>query len=232
MIVSIHQPHFLPWAGYFNKVLRSDVFVWLNNVQYRSRYYQNRAKIKNHDKPVWLTLPVHAERTSLISEVTLVEEDWRARILKTIEYSYARTPFFAQCWPALSQSFGQASDTLDDVNYQTFLALLGLLDGTHVRIERADAIALTSEDPTKRLVEICTHFGATHYIAGRGGHSYMELQEFASAGVEIAWQDFDFNELIYPQPGETFVPGLSAIDCLFNVGPQKTRDLITQAWSP
>ncbi len=91
MIVSIHQPHFLPWMGYINKIMRSDVFIILNTVQYRPRYYQNRAKVRRGNEAIWISVPVHSQRETKIRDVTLVKDiDWRKNIaLRTTGTQYA-----------------------------------------------------------------------------------------------------------------------------------------------
>jgi len=233
VIVSIHQPHFLPWIGYFNKVLQSDAFVWLNYVQYRKNYFQNRTKVKNiNEEPLWLTLPVHAKHDMAINQVVIADPRWRIRVCKTIEQCYQKTPYFAECWTALSTEIMQAPDNLDEVNYQTFLVLLRLLNGSHVQVSRVEEIPVTSTDPTERLVEICTCLRASQYIAGRGAHNYLRVEEFKKAKIDVIWQEFDPSKVVYPQLGSSFIPGLSIIDCIFNLGPARARELILGAWTP
>ena len=232
MRVSIHQPHFLAWLGYFNKVVHSDVFVWLNNVQFRRRYYQNRCKIRNGSDWMWLGVPVSAERETLIDQVQVPNDEWRTRVPKSIECSYGNTPCFDSCFPPLLEAMHRAAPNLDDIDYQTFLALMDLLGYGDRKIERANEMPLRSADPTGRLVEICQQFGATEYLAGRGGHNYMDTDQFERAGIRVVWQEFDFNTVRYPQKGKEFLPGLSLIDPLFNVGPEATRALIEDSWKP
>lgn len=233
MIISIHQPHFLPWMGYFNKVLRSDTFVWLHSVQYRKNYYQNRTKIKNvNGQALWLTLPVHANLGMLIDEVTIADTRWRERVHKTVEQCYRKAPHFAECWPVLSAAINNSTDNLSDVNFKTFTAALQLLGNTSVRVELVGNIDAASSDPTRRLVEICTALGGTTYIAGKGGHNYLRVEDFKSAGIEVVWQEFDAERVVYKQLGDEFIPGLSMIDSLFNVGPAVARQLILNAWTP
>jgi len=233
MIVSIHQPHFLPWLGYFNKALRSDVFVWLHSVQYRKNNFQNRTSIKNvNEQPLWLTLPVHAKLETSIDEVTIATPEWREKIFKTVEQCYRKTPYFTTCWPAIRSSIEEAQDTLNDVNWKTFRVVLALMGVDTLRVERMANLAVTSSDPTIRLVEACKLVGATHYISGRGGHKYLRVEEFQKEGIEVVWQEFDPNRVVYKQAGKVFVPGLSVIDCLFNTGPEETRSLALNAWLP
>jgi hypothetical protein len=233
MIVSIHQPHFLPWAGYLNKALSSDVFVWLHSVQYRKNYYQNRTKVKNiNGQPLWLTLPVHAKLGMAIDQVTVADPRWRERVQKTVEQCYRKTPFFAQCWPPLAQAIAESADNLNEANFRTFMALLQILDAGSLRVVQVGELPAKSEDPTLRLVEICTALGATQYIAGKGGANYLRSEEFDRVGIAVLWQSFDPAALVYPQIGGPFLPGLSVIDLLFNVGPEEARTLLTHAWVP
>ncbi len=233
MIVSIHQPHLLPWLGYMNKALSSDVFVWLHSVQYRKNYYQNRTKIKNvNEQPLWLTLPVHAKLGMPIDQVTIADPGWRERLQKTVEQCYRKTRYFAECWPPLAEALRDASDNLNDVNFRTFTVLLQLLDGGSLQVKAISDLPATSSDPTLRLVEACTTLGATHYIAGKGGQNYLRVEEFEQVGIKVLWQAFDPANVTYPQMGKTFAPGLSVIDCLFNVGALKTRQLLLDAWKP
>jgi hypothetical protein len=232
MIVSIHQPHFLPWMGYFNKIMHSDAFVILNTVQYRPRYYQNRAKIKRQETWQWLSVPVHANRESRIEEVTIADDNWKDYTVRTIEYTYHKTPYFKECWLPIRDAILVSETTLDGVNVNLLCVLLQILDITHVKVYRANEIPVTTTEPTGRLVELCKYLDASHYIAGRGGCNYMSVEEFNEAKIRIVYQDRDFNTITYPQLGKTFVPGLSMIDCIFNVGPVRSRELIEKAWSP
>jgi len=231
--VSIHQPHFLPWMGYLNKVLSSDVFVWLHSVQYRKNYYQNRTRIKDAaDQPMWLTIPVHAHLHNRIDEVTAAGSGWREKLSRTVEQCYRKAPFFEQCWPSISRALADSTDNLNDINYGTFTACMCLLGVTSVRVKTVGEIATTSDDPTLRLVEICSSLGATRYIAGKGGHNYLNVQEFEKAGIEVIWQEFNPERVVYQQVGRAFVPGLSIIDGLFNAGPERTLELSRNAWTP
>ncbi len=233
MIVSIHQPHFLPWMGYFNKVLRSDVFVWLHSVQYRKNYYQNRTKIKNiNGQPLWLTLPVHAPFGVTIDHVTIADPRWKERIQKTVEQCYRKTAHFDACWPRIAQALELSTDSLNDVNFRTFQAVLELLGGGGPKVESIGDLPASSQDPTLRLVEVCTALGATHYIAGKGGANYLRVEEFEKAGITVLWQAFDPGAVVYPQYGEGFLPGLSMLDCLCNAGADRTRELVLNAWGP
>lgn len=232
MIVSIHQPHFLPWLGYFNKVFSSDLFVWLHSVQYRKNYFQNRTRIRDGQRALWLTLPVHARLGVNIDEVVVADSRWPERIKKTVEQCYRKTPFFDECWSALAYELDAASESLDEINYRTFLALMRLMDASRVRVIRPEELLLETNEPTERLVSICRQLGATHYIAGKGGRNYLRVEKFEESGIEIIWQRFDPEKIIYPQVGETFIPSLSVIDCLFNIGPRRTKELALNAWKP
>lgn len=233
MICSIHQPHFFPWLGYFNKVMNSNVFVWLHSVQYRKNYFQNRTRIKNNkDQPEWLTLPVHAHLGMAIDEILIGNPNWRTTIEKTILQNYQKTPFFNLCWPSIYGALESASELLEDVNYLTFKSILELMEVNNVQITKVNDLAIQETDPTLRLVKICELLGAKTYIAGKGGREYMKLDCFNSAGIKVIWQNFIPEKVVYQQQGRIFIPGLSVIDCLFNVGPERTRDLITTSWSP
>lgn len=226
MIVGVHQPHFLPWLGYFNKALSSDVFVLLHTVQYRKNYYQNRARIRNVDgQPLWLTLPVHAHLGMRIDEVRIAEPRWRERVAKTVEQCYHKAAFLPVVWPSLKEALGGTEDRLNVVNEEAFRSVLGMLGGPAVRIVRSAELAATASDPTERLVEICRELGATRYLAGRGGRRYMRVEEFERAGIEVVWQEYDAGKVTYPQGGGEFLGGLSILDALLHVGPSGAREL-------
>lgn len=230
MIVSIHQPHFLPWLGYFNKVFNSDVFVWLHNVQFRKNYFQNRTKIKNSDtdRELWLTIPVRASLTDNIDEVKIADARWANKVIKTIEQNYRKTPFFKHYFPKITEHF-TGSELLDEINYRTFAVLLQELD-YQGKVVRMAELSIDTLDPNQRLIDICNKLGASHYIAGKGGKNYLNIPQWDKAGISILWQGFNSEALRYPQLGKSFVPSLSVIDCLFNNGPDKTRELITNSW--
>jgi hypothetical protein len=232
MIASAHQPHFLPWLGYLNKVSNSDVFIWLDTVQYRKNYFQNRTQIMGADGITrWLTLPVHAHLDTPINEVKIADVHWKRRIAKTIEQLYSKAPHFAQCWPPLRDALDQASDDLNDANYRLFRVLLQQLEFSHVRVVQASELSVGATEPTERLAELCACVGADAYIAGKGGREYLRLEVFERWGIKVLWQRFDVTSAAYRREDDRVVEGLSVIEYLFHAGPQRTRQLTQQAWS-
>ncbi len=218
--------------GYWNKVLRSDSFVWLHSVQYRKNYFQNRTKIMNGPgSEFWLTLPVHAASDTPIDRVTVADAKWFERVEKSVTQSYSRKPFFDQCWPPLSAALRGAGERLEEINLVSFVTLLGLLGGGP-RIVRDAELGPLPQEPTERLIAACRTLGATQYVAGKGGRNYLRTEAFEEAGIGVLWQDFSPDRVRYDQGGGPFIGGLSIIDCLFNAGPSATRDLALSAWAP
>jgi hypothetical protein len=231
VIASAHQPHFLPWLGYINKLANSDVFIWLNTVQYRKNYFQNRTRIMGRDGVErWLTVPVHARHDSTIEQVTIADPAWKQRVFAVVQQAYGTAPHFAEYWPPLRDAIESAADTLDDANYRPFCVLLRLLDLTGVQVVRASDLAVQAADPTERLVLLCQQVGADAYIAGKGGRDYMRMELFEQAGIDVLWQQFDVERTLYPRAGGEPAGALSVIDALFHAGAQETRDLVRQAW--
>lgn len=233
MIVSIHQPHFLPWIGYFNKVWGSDVFVWLHNVQYRKNYFQSRTKVKNPQtsQEFWLTVPVSSYLGIPIDQLHEANTKWRKTMCKTIEQFYRRAPFFSELGPELLNRIEMAEPNLDRLNFGLFMFVLDRL-GYSGKVKRVEDLLPLSEEPNLRLIEICKKIGGDTYVAGKGGRNYLNLDQWNSAGIGIVWQEFRPVNLTYRQLGNGFIPGLSIVDCLFCEGVERTRELVSSAWRP
>jgi len=232
MIVAAHQPHFLPWLGYLNKALSADVFIWLDTVQYRKNYFQNRTRIMSPDgREQWLTLPVHAGSTSSIDTVTIAEPRWRERVAKSVHQWYGKAPHYGSVWPALEDALRAPTEHLAEIDYSLFTATLKLFRGPVPRVVRASELGAAPVDPTDRLVTLCQRVGGDRYIGGRSGPSYMRLEAFERARIDIVWQKFDVERTAYERRDGHRVAGLSVLDALCHVGPTETERLARGAWS-
>ena len=230
MIVSIHQPHFFPWLNYFNKIANSDVFVILDDVQFRRRYFQNRAKIKVADKEQWITVPLEKHsRSTLIKDMGIIQDKSYQNISKTIENVYKRAPHFDAYFQEIDKVLSKDCDNLNDLNIAILKLLLKILN-LDVPIYKSSELGIHADEPNERLLKICLHFNATKYIAGKGGKNYMEKSMFSDKGIEILWQDYPNNQFTYEQLGNNFIPGLSVIDLLFNIGAEETKKFIESGW--
>ncbi|MEQ6123918.1 WbqC family protein [Pseudotenacibaculum sp. MALMAid0570] len=230
MIVSAHQPHFLPWLGYFNKVAKSDVFVWLENVQFRKNYFQNRTKIKVGEDEFWLTVPVKkASLETHIADIEVVKSKDYRKITKTIASTYSKTPHYIEFFADIENIINSDETSLNELNYNLFTYLLNTLD-IDTQIIRSSELDLQSDDPNIRLVELCAKLKGTDYIAGKGGLNYMDESLFQEKSINILWQKFPVQDIQYQQRGENFIMGLSILDALFNIGADKTRELIFTEW--
>jgi len=223
MIVSVHQPQYLPWLGYFDKIDRADVFVLLDDVQFKKNEWQNRNKIKTASGAQWLTVPVTYRFPQLINEVEInSKERWQHKQQQALISNYKKAPH----WDALDKFFAdlfQAQwQTISQVNIHVvreLVKILGITTPLHVSSE----IGQFPEDPDERLIAITKHFGADTYLAGSGGHDYMDITKFEKNSIKVLFQDY--NHPIYTQLFGDFLPYMSVIDLIFNHGGDSLKIL-------
>lgn len=227
--VAIHQPNFFPWLGYFDKINRSDVFVLLDNVQFPKTggTWINRVRMLVNGQDSWITVPVvrNFSGVKLVSELPINEKtDWRDKLVKTMQMSYSKAPFFQEVFPVLRPLMENPAQGLAEYNIaaiRTISDLLGIASGKLVRGSELGA----DGNATDLLISMTRELEGTAYMCGGGAGGYQEDEKFAAAGLELVYQGF--NHPVYPQKKVAeFVPGLSVVDALMNCGVDGTRTLL------
>lgn len=222
--VAIHQPQYLPWPGYFNKILQCDIFVFLDDVQYKKNEWQNRNKIKSANGELWLTVPVHYKFGQKINEVEIDNKIfWRKDHLKSIKVNYQKTKFFKEFYPYVESLLSKEYKKLVEVNVESIKMLMDYL-GIKKEIVFSSQLQVEGEK-TKRLVNICKKLSCDVYISGIGAKDYLDISEFEKNNIKVVFQNYTVPE--YPQMFGKFIPNLSIIDMIFNVGKEKTLQLIS-----
>ena len=189
MIVAIHQPQYLPWLGYFGKMLTADVFCYLDTVQYKKNEWQNRNRIKTAGGWQWLTVPVIYRFPQKIGEVGIDNTaNWRHKHLQALATHYRRAPHFARYLPAFEGIFGRSWESIAELNLGLIRVLREMLGIGHKPEVRASTLDC-SEEPTDRLIDICRALGADTYLAGAGGAGYMDFERFAVVRVPFPFTD-------------------------------------------
>lgn len=220
--ITIHQPQYMPWLGYFDKIRRADIFIILDNVQFKKNEWQNRNRIRTSQDWQWLTVPVLHDFGQKINEIVINnKEPWRKNHLKALELNYRKAPFFAQYYSRFESLLSREYEKLVDINVNSVRLLMELL-GVKTKIVLASEYEAV-EHTTLRLVDLCRHFHATQYLSGEGGEKYLDMDQFAKAGIQVAVQKYQhpvYSQLWTKKDGEGFISHLSAIDLLFNAGPK------------
>jgi WbqC-like protein family len=211
------QPGYLPWLGYFDLLKKADAFVHYDDVQFDKHGWRNRNRVKGPKGAIWLTVPVlHSRRTGqLILDVEIDNrQHWRRRHLSTIGQLYAHAPFTDIILPRLRDIIERPWPRLVDLD----LALINWL-AAELRIStpcyRASELDIGG-DRNERLVNLCHRFGATRYISGKAAQDYLDVAPFAAAGIEVIWHNY--SHPTYPQQHGEFVPYLSVLDLMLNLG--------------
>ncbi len=228
MIVAIHQPNYLPWLGYFYKIARADIFVFLDDVQYSKGSYTNRVQILSATGPKWLTVPVKASLGETISDIEFGKADWMSGHLSTLFGMYRSAPMFRAVWTETKDLLESASGSgLASANIQLVAALSKRL-GFSCRFVRSSSLAIAGTSDT-RLVEITKALApGGGYLSGRGAEKYQDPEKFRSAGLSFEYSSFVHP--VYSQSAQSgrigFVAGLSVLDAVFHLGWEQTADLI------
>lgn len=217
MILTAHQPAYLPWLGYFGKIIKSDMFICLDSVQFEKNSFTNRNKIKTPQGANWLTVPVKM-KGHLKIDLNQIEIDnrhnWRKNHLKAIYLNYKKAPRFEECYPKLDALYRKEYQFLSELCFDHFIFWLKEIGMTHKKIIRSSHIPITSKK-SDLILDLCKHFGADHYISGSLGKNYLKEEDFQKAGITIEYQDY--KHPIYPQLWGEFIPNLSITDFWMNI---------------
>ncbi len=228
MTLSVHQPQYLPWLGFFDKIRQSDCFVYLDQVQYKAREYQNRNQIRTKEGCLWLTVPVKSTGLGRqrISDVEVDNSsDWAKKHLASLEKCYNRAPFFKEHRQFLEEIYTTHWKKLADLNIKlTWYLLEQFKITTPVKLE--SNIGTTSLS-TERIIELCLALKADTYLSGTGGKDYLEEEKFRQAGIKLEYQRFTHPryQQVYAAKPDEFMPNMAAIDLLFNEG-ENSRQIL------
>ena len=234
MRIAIHQPHYIPWLGYLDRMIKADLFIVLDHVQFERRNYQNRAAILLEGQSKLLTVPVvqRSQKETIVEKRIDASEGgsraWGTVHAKTLRYAYRKAPHLADYLPRIEEVLLARWERLVDLD----LAMLALLrEAFQIRTPLVRSSQMRAEGArSELLLNLCREVRAgSTFLGGLGGsRRYLDPEAFARAGIGVEWQSFDHPR--YAQCGAPeFVPGLMAFDLLFHQGAAGRELLWRQA---
>jgi hypothetical protein len=217
LVLSGHQPVYLPGIMVFNKIALSDVFMFVGHCQYLKKSWHSRNRIRLGNQELWLSIPVKtAGRFDQAINDTLPANDfWKRKHLGSIRQAYQKSPFFQNYYPELEGLLHSHDGSLGDLNISLIKMFLRWLSITTPIVDSRDYCI--RGNATGMLISMCEAIGADRYLSNEGSRVYVDELQMAEAGIQHCWQVFEHP--VYPQ-GADFMPNLSIIDLFFNVGPE------------
>jgi hypothetical protein len=224
MILTAHQPVYLPWLGLFHKIALADMFISFDQVQYQPKDWNNRNKIKTPQGEIWLSVPVlrkgYLDKT--ISDIEINNaEPWARKHWRSMKIFYAKAPYFSRYSDFFEDTYNRQWITLVELNTYMLRWFLETLN-IPVPIHSAGEWHFKGEK-SELVLDMCKQVGASDYIFGALGRDYAELDAFKMAGITAHFQDYIHP--VYQQLHGDFMPYLSIVDLLFNCGDE-SRDIL------
>ncbi len=215
MIMSAHQPAYLPWLGYFDKIRRSDIFIFLDTVQYEKNSFTNRNKIKSQNGPIWLSIPViktdHFDK--IMSEMPINNQShWKRKHLNSIQMSYSKAPRFKELFPKIQDLYSKDHENIVDVTWDHLMFWLDVLN-IHTKIIKSSSLDVVSKK-SDFVFDLCNVVDADHYISGAMGKDYLEIEKFENAGITVEFQNY--KHPVYKQLFGEFIPNMGIVDFAMN----------------
>lgn len=220
MIVSINQPAYLPWLGYFHRIAVSDHHVVLDHVQFEKNSFVNRNKVRTREGWCWLTVPLKTSGRFgdlAIRDLELADDDrWRKKHWDTLTANYRRAPHFAEHAQFFEALYKTPDTRFNDLLRRMLIYLCNALGITTPLSFSSEMLVEGKKD--ELVLALCRTLGATTYYSGALGRQYLREPLFQEAGIRVAYQDYAHPT--YPQITPEFLPYMGVVDLLFNCGPR------------
>ncbi|MFQ6120931.1 MAG: WbqC family protein [Methanosarcinales archaeon] len=216
--IAIHQPMYLPYPGFFNKMKNVDIFVFLDDAKYSEGYYYNRNRIKTPKGILMLTVPIKKSSSQKLNQVEIANNiKWQKKHLKSLYANYSKAYHFKDYIEFFEEVYNTEWKTLQELNMKTLFYLIEKLNidvpiyfSSDLLRDRAPSVK------TQRIIDICQELDADVYLSGIGGKNYLDKTLFEKNNIKLEYQNYVPKE--YKQLWGTFIPNLSVIDLLFNLG--------------
>ncbi|MBI2855073.1 MAG: WbqC family protein [Chloroflexi bacterium] len=219
-IVTMHQPNYLPWIGLFSKISLADCLLIYDDAQYEKNCVINRNKIRTDKGSEYLTIPVgRCPTETRISDVNLPQnQEWKQHHWRRIHDNYVKTPFFNDYAGFFEDLYREDLHCLCDLNEKILSYLLWCFK-INVEVIKTSRLNLGScLQKTDLMIAYLKRADADVYLSGPSGKSYLEIEKFPENNIALRF--FKFQHPVYRQRYIGFEPNMSAIDLLFNMGPQ------------
>ncbi len=224
VIISGHQPNYLPWLGYFHKMMSCDLFVILDDVLLSRVEITKKNKIKGPEGARLLSVPLKRKR-ALIKDTTIYNEiSWSFNHWGSLETCYARSPYWKQYRELFYPIYHTREENLATLNLRLIEVIRSILGITTPLVRSSEHPGIQGSKGDL-IISLCQHFQAEIYLSGNGARAYNNEQAFESNGIRLVYQDFQHP--VYPQLWGDFMPNLSAVDLIFNCGPN-SREYLTK----
>jgi hypothetical protein len=227
MILTAHQPVYLPWLGLFHKIALADKFCFFDDVQYQPKDWNNRNKVKfNNGTANWLTVPVLRKSYLDLSYLEIKINNsipWQRKQWRSIELNYSKAPYFNLYAKELRKFYEVNWEYLCDLNYEMLLFFLDVLN-ISIPIVRMKEYSFRGEKGDF-VIDMCLQLGADIYIFGEQGKNYADVEAFKTAGVFPVFQKYQHP--VYHQLHGDFISHLSIVDLLFNCGQESLEILMS-----
>lgn len=215
MILTAHQPAYIPWLGYFDKIFKSDIFIFLDSVQYEKNSFTNRNKIKTPQGEMWLTVPVmtkgHIDKTLAETQIDN-KQNWGKKHLNSIFMNYKKAPYFNELYPKLENLYHQEHELLSVMCFEHLVFWLHEL-GIEKQIVKSSELNIESKK-SDLILDLCKHFQADRYISGAMGKNYICEESFTTNNIMVEYQEY--KHPVYPQLWGEFLPYMSILDFCMN----------------
>jgi len=221
MKVAISQPRYLPALNYLQRILISDVFVILDNVQHQRRAYEQRNKIKStNSKGVWCSIPLDKDSSRpKIFSLKIAGSTWIEEHKTLIKAYYRHAEFFDEDLLNYLYKDLEGSNFIKNIMTMT-INICELLNINYNFIYASELELDSSND--QLLYDITKKVGGNEYISGPNGRDYIVKEKFHN--IKLTYHEFHFPE--YEQVNGGFIPWMSIVDQLFNIGLEQTKEYI------
>jgi hypothetical protein len=228
LVLTTHQPIFLPWPGFFAKALHADAMVLLDEVEFPfGRSWITRNRIKSDKGELWLIVPVwtKGKGKQIIRDVEICEDrNWRTKHLRSLQQQYANAPYLRDFLPAIESIYACRHRRLAELNTELIRHLWSSL-GLSCRLVLQSDLGVSGKG-TDLLVAVCRNLNADTYVTLQPVKKHLDPDRLKQEGIQLRFSRFDPPE--YPQLWGDFRFNLSTLDLLLNCGP-KAFDIIARS---
>ena len=228
MILTAHQPLYLPYLGHFEKISQSDVFVYMDTLSYSKWNWISRNKIRvgYGEGWIWLAVPVltNGHHNQKINEVKIDNsQKWKKKHLKSIEMSYSKAPYYKKYIEFFKEVYSKEWVYVSDLN-ECFLRFFIKELGIQVKFIKASELEFDLDGvKSNRVLDLCKKMKCDVFIFGKDGKIYADVEDFNKSNIKTVFQNYEHPE--YSQIHGEFIPYMSIIDLLFNCGDNSLKIL-------